>query len=56
LTAQNVVELVPSRQGQMPRLYLATFAVEHAYDHYGQLAVYLRLSGITPPGSRVPQK
>ncbi len=56
LTAQNVVELVPFRQGQAPRLYLATFAVEHAYDHYGQLAVYLRLSGITPPGSRVPQK
>jgi len=56
LTAQNVVELVPFRQGQAPRLYLATFAVEHAYDHYGQLAVYLRLSGITPPGSRIPQK
>lgn len=53
LTAANVVENVPFRQGQAPRLYLATFAVEHAYDHYGQLVVYLRMSGITPPGSRI---
>jgi hypothetical protein len=48
----NVVEQVPFRQGKAPRLYLATFAVEHAYDHYGQLVIFLRMNGITPPGSR----
>jgi uncharacterized damage-inducible protein DinB len=52
LTAENVVEQVPFRQNKAPRLYLATFAVAHGFDHYGQLAIYLRLSGITPPGSR----
>ncbi|HEY6307544.1 MAG TPA: DinB family protein [Candidatus Angelobacter sp.] len=53
LTAANVVEMVPTFRGPMPRLYVATFAVEHAYDHYGQLVLFLRLNGITPPGSRV---
>ena len=56
LTPDNVLEQVPFRQGKAPRLYLATFAVEHAYDHYGQLALFLRMNGITPPGSRVAQK
>lgn len=30
---------------------LATF-IEHNCEHYGQLAVYARLSGIVPPASR----
>jgi DinB superfamily len=53
LTAANVVEIVPTFRGPAPRLYLATFAVQHANDHYGQLVVFLRMNGITPPGSRV---
>jgi uncharacterized damage-inducible protein DinB len=53
LTAANVVEIVPTFRGPQPRLYLATFAVQHANDHYGQLVLFLRLNGITPPGSRV---
>ncbi len=53
LTAANVVEIVPTVRGPQPRLYLATFAIEHANDHYGQLVLFLRLNGITPPGSRV---
>lgn len=52
LTSDNAVEQLPTRQGKAPRLYLATFAVEHAYDHYGQLVLFLRMNGITPPGSR----
>jgi len=52
LTGENVVEQLAFRQGKAPRLYLATFAVEHAYDHYGQLVIFLRMNGITPPGSR----
>ena len=34
------------------RLYLATFGVAHAYDHYGQMVEYLRMNGIVPPASR----
>lgn len=38
--------------GESTRLGLATLAVWHGSDHYGQLAVYLRLNGIVPPASR----
>jgi hypothetical protein len=24
----------------------------HSYDHYGQLVVYARMNGVTPPASR----
>ena len=34
------------------RLHLATFAVAHAYDHYGQMVEYLRMNGVVPPASR----
>ena len=50
LTAGNIVE--PIRNGKTTRLYLATFGVAHAYDHYGQMIEYLRMNGITPPASR----
>jgi hypothetical protein len=50
LTAQNMLE--PAIGGKSPRLYLATFAVAHAFDHYGQMAEYLRMNGIVPPASR----
>jgi hypothetical protein len=33
------------------RLALASFAVWHASDHYGQMVVYLRMNGIVPPAS-----
>lgn len=26
--------------------------VAHGFDHYGQMAVYLRMNGIIPPASR----
>ncbi|HEY6273635.1 MAG TPA: DinB family protein [Terriglobales bacterium] len=55
LTNANMLENVQTFRGQEPRLYLATLAVEHANDHYGQLVIFLRLNGITPPGSRAPQ-
>jgi uncharacterized damage-inducible protein DinB len=38
--------------GQSTRLGLTTLAVWHASDHYGQLVMYLRMSGIVPPASR----
>jgi hypothetical protein len=50
LTAQNMLEPVPG--GKSLRLYFATFAVAHAFDHYGQMVEYLRMNGIVPPASR----
>lgn len=34
------------------RLGLANTIIWHAADHYGQMALYLRLNGIVPPSSR----
>jgi uncharacterized damage-inducible protein DinB len=31
---------------------MAAFGIAHLMDHYGQLAVYLRMNGIVPPASR----
>lgn len=36
------------------RLGLAEICVWHNADHYGQMAIYLRLNGIIPPSSRNP--
>ncbi len=44
--------LQPAAAGRPSRLHLATFGVEHAYDHYGQMVEYLRMNGIVPPASR----
>jgi uncharacterized damage-inducible protein DinB len=54
LNSQNLVEplAMAGRQNKVPRLYLATFAVAHAFDHYGQMVEYLRMNGIVPPASR----
>jgi len=49
LTPENLVQ--PLKNGRT-RLYLATFGVAHAYDHYGQMVEYLRMNGIVPPASR----
>ena len=35
LSAQNATETVRTFQGTQPRLFLATFPVAHAFDHYG---------------------
>jgi uncharacterized damage-inducible protein DinB len=54
LTAENATAQVPSPfgQGQTTKLFCATFAVAHAFDHYGQMVEYLRMNGIIPPASR----
>jgi hypothetical protein len=36
------------------RLRVIYFAMSHSQDIYGQLVVYLRLNGITPPASNRP--
>jgi hypothetical protein len=50
LTSQNILQA--AEHSKSPRLHLATFAVAHAYDHYGQMVEYLRMNGIVPPASR----
>jgi hypothetical protein len=50
LTADNLLQ--PAAGSKSPRLHLATFGVEHAYDSYGQMVEYLRMNGIVPPASR----
>jgi uncharacterized damage-inducible protein DinB len=53
LNASNLVEPITSGSGRpSTRLFLATFAPAHAFDHYGQLVEYLRMNGIIPPASR----
>ncbi len=34
------------------RLALTVEALIHAFDHYGQMVVYLRMNGVVPPASR----
>jgi uncharacterized damage-inducible protein DinB len=50
LTAENILQ--SPGHSKSTRLFLATFAVAHAYDHYGQMVEYLRMNGIVPPASR----
>jgi uncharacterized damage-inducible protein DinB len=53
LTSSNLVEPITSGSGrQTTRLFLATFAPAHCFDHYGQMVEYLRMNGIVPPASR----
>jgi len=40
-------------QGDTPtRVGLVAEALIHAYDHYGQMVVYLRMNGVVPPATR----
>ena len=53
LDASNLVQPITSSSGRpSTRLFLATFAPAHAFDHYGQVVEYLRMNGIVPPASR----
>jgi hypothetical protein len=54
LTGLNLTGLVKSAFGdnQVPRASMASLAVWHSFDHYGQMVVYARMNGIIPPASR----
>jgi len=53
LNASNLVQPINSSSGRpTTRLFLATFAPAHCFDHYGQVVEYLRMNGIVPPASR----
>ncbi|WP_260703804.1 DinB family protein [Edaphobacter flagellatus] len=48
LTAQNAFESV---RGVQTRASLSGGMIAHGFDHYGQLAEYLRMNGVIPPAS-----
>ena len=50
LNTENVLQI--PEHSKSTRLRLATFAVAHAFNHYGQMVEYLRMNGIVPPASR----
>ena len=54
ITEANLVTPIKPPFGNAPatRLAVATGAMTHVYDHYGQLVVYLRMNSIIPPASR----
>src|SRR5438067_733114 len=53
LNSSNLVQPITSGSGKpTTRLFLATFAPAHCFDHYGQIVEYLRMNGIIPPASR----
>jgi uncharacterized damage-inducible protein DinB len=42
----------PFGEGTASRLGIATIAISHPFDHYGQMVEYLRMNNIVPPASR----
>jgi uncharacterized damage-inducible protein DinB len=50
----NFLEPISNGDGnnKTNRLSLGTLFRWHGFDHYGQMAVYLRMNGIVPPASR----
>ena len=54
INEQNLTGTVrsPFGEGKVSRLGLASSIASHGWDHYGQMAVYLRMNGIIPPASR----
>jgi len=54
LSEDNALEMVKSPFGgpDQPRAGILSCVIWHSFDHYGQMAVYLRLNNIVPPASR----
>jgi hypothetical protein len=53
INTQNAMKRVEGPYaGPNTRLGMAVVAVWHIADHYGQIAMYLRLSGIVPPSTQ----
>jgi hypothetical protein len=55
-TDQTMVQAAAMPPGFLDhrRARMFTFLIGHTWDIYGQMAVYLRLSGVTPPASVRP--
>ena len=52
ITPANAYQTIEGVDGMHTRATVASFAVAHGFDHYGQLVEYLRMNGIVPPGSK----
>ena len=52
LNEKNQLDPLRTYFGSQPRVAVAAGVAFHSYDHYGQLVVYARMNGITPPSSR----
>ena len=53
ITTKNMYDPIEGPYaGPNTRLGLAQVCIWHTADHYGQMVIYLRLSGIVPPASR----
>jgi uncharacterized damage-inducible protein DinB len=53
IAGKNDGEVVESQFfGKTTRRFLLMQAIAHNNNHYGQLVYYLRMNGLTPPGSR----
>jgi uncharacterized damage-inducible protein DinB len=50
---KNALEMIDTPfGGKASRLALANMSIGHGFDHYGQMAVYLRMNSVIPPASR----
>ena len=57
VTEKNELDQIDTFFGmKVSRLGLASFAVAHPLDHYGQMVEYLRMNEIIPPASRPKSK
>lgn len=52
ITPANAYQAIEGVDGMHTRATVASFAVAHGMDHYGQMVEYLRLNGVLPPGSK----
>lgn len=52
ITPANAYQGIEGVDGMHTRATVASFAVAHGFDHYGQMVEYLRMNGVVPPGSK----
>ncbi len=55
-TDQSMMQIIQTNAylGPSSKARVIYFLIGHTWDIYGQMAVYLRLNGITPPRSQRP--
>ncbi len=51
LNSQNAMDMIQFRWRKLARLDLAFYGLTHANEHYGQMAIYLRMCGVIPPAT-----
>ena len=55
-TDESVMQIITTNQflGPSSKARVIYFLLGHTWDIYGQMVVYLRLNGVTPPASQRP--